>query len=1150
MAYPLNAIIPTKYNTASFVFEGDKVPFTRWLLDTEKLMPFLMMQALHLATLRRITLKLECEFYIKGESAFLLQGKMPELSALPAFERSTLQRLLKEAATDLLDTFFPVDNAGKSDTPLSLKLFLLSYSHFLFEHYSDGEVVTTSGVIHYLFGGRPFNTYKQALNLSHFLPDSPLNGKQFQNRHKDNTENSNGEHNIAPIMPTMKQILCSPSVALKPLINRLQLIAKASKKDKPIDDTALLAAFMMVKSVRDTFKAMMGVKHDIIAPLAVNQLLQLLTESVDMQLCCSGEDDGKSWFATRLPDVTPAHFTQSAANLLQQCCEYDGTTDSTSLSNHAISELCENNRVNTSSIFSEFVTFNFQFNESKEKRCLLSLVKSQMEADVVGQPTVKKALLSSLRQQLDGVPKEQRGPVFIYGASGVGKTSLARSFAKSLNVHLADSYELQVINMEQFYHKNAALQLFGAGFQFNAANLGTLTTPGEFIPKRIIVFDEIEKAHANTINALLTLLSEHQAKDASSNRMVDFSECIFIFTSNVGEQSRTNGFATDYRSELATTFSPEFINRISRGSVAKATPLKESEVASLATQLAYDLALEFNADIDGDIAKAICHLAGELNPRAMLGAVARLRAEIRDELDKSFIDNWESIQKLIIEFDSNAINDTVESLSTFIHRHYSRVWQSSLSLQSESGDDGMVLRLTCKATKPLISLADRQTPFMHFVSDTNCHYHDLIGNREAIGNIQQMVSMLNARCHYTNLSQTKPSHTLLVGKPGTGKTHLARAIANDFEGVFIHVNASELTIGDTDKNLKTLFTAARKYAPSIVFIDEIDAIAAKRHPNTKTNNMMVNSLLTGLDGFDTNTDAVLVVGATNHPDYIDDAVVRAGRMSNRLTLNFPTQTELTAYLKSKIKEEELTPHSADILRAIAGKLQYHPVAMVDTILHNALATTNKHGNIVHALITAFINQIEGEPEAECDRNDSQARRCAYHEAGHALIIAELYTPEDVLAIDICKRANTEGVVLFSDLQGKYGITRATIKKQLQVLLAGRAAEQVLLNDAEQLSRGDALDIRKATELAKKAISQWGLGGFSDMVDKSQFSMSEAELLDEVHVWMKDAFDKAFEICKKKQSELARLSTALLAQHTLYYSDIQRLLMPKCVNHVH
>lgn len=1150
MAYPLHVIIPTKYDTASFVFEGDKVPFTRWLLDTEKLMPFLMMQALHLATLRRIALKLECEFYIKGESAFLLQGKIPELSALPDFERSTLQRLLKEAATDLLDTFFPVDNAGKSDTPLSLKIFLLSYSHFLSEHYGDGEVITTSRVIHYLFGGRPFDTYKQAQDLSHYLPDLIVNGKQFQIIHKNNADNSNGEHNIARIIPTMKQILCSPSVSLKPLISRLQHIIKAQEGDRPIDDAALLAVFMTVKAVREAFQTALAVKHSIVAPMAVNHLLKSLNEKVDMQLCCSGEDDGKSWFATRLPDVTPAHFTPSAANLLQQCCEYDGTTDTTSLSGYAISELCKNNRANTSPTFSGFVTFNYQFNEPKEKRCLLSLVESQMEADVIGQPAVKKALLGSLRQHLDGTPVEQRGPVFIYGASGVGKTSLAKSFAKSLNVHLADSYELQVINMEQFYHKNAALQLFGAGFQFNAANLGTLTTPGEFIPKRIIVFDEIEKAHANTINALLTLLSEHQAKDASSNRIVDFSECIFIFTSNVGEHSRTDGFATDYRSELATAFSPEFINRISRGSVAKATPLKESEVARLATKLAYDLALEFNTDIDGDIAKAICHLAGELNPRAMLGAVARLRTEIREELDKSFIDDWKSIQKLFIEFESNTTNKTDESLSTFIHRHYSRVWQSSLSLQSESSGDGMVLRLIFKTSKPLISLADKQTSFMHFVSDTNCYYHDLIGNCEAIENIKQMVNMLNAHSHNAPTANTALAHTLLVGKPGAGKTHLARTIASDFEGVFIHVNAPELTIGDTDKNLKTLFTAAKKYAPCIVFIDEIDAIAAKRQPNTKTNNMMVNSLLTGLDGFDNNTDSVLVIGATNHPDYIDDAVVRGGRMSNRLTLNFPTQTELTAYLKNRIEEEKLTSHVTDILEAIAGKLQYHPVAMVDTILRNALATTNKHGNIAHALLAAYINEIEGEPEVEIDIGSSQTQRCAYHEAGHALVIAELYAPEDVLAIDICKRANTKGVVLFSDLQGKYGITRATVKKQLQVLLAGRAAEQVFLNDPEQLSRGDALDIRKATTLAKNAISQWGLSNFSDMADKSQFSMSEAELLDEVNEWMKDAFDKATVICEKKRDELERLSEALINQNSLYYPGIQRLITNKCIHRVH
>ena len=1134
-------IIPAKYKTASFIFDGDKVPFTSWLLDCKKLLPFLMMQALHLATLRRITLKLECEFYIKGESPFLLQGKIPEYSGLPSIERNTLHHLLKETANDLFDTFFPVDKTAKGKSSLSLKLFLLSYSKYLSEHFGDGEVVTTSGVVQYMYDERPFDKYKQALDLSHFLPCHKLSAELVQN-----SDTNNCKDNITLILPTIKQTLSRPSSALKILVNRFQHIAKARKEERPIDDTALLAAFMSVKAIRDTFKIAMGVKHDIIAPLAVNHLLKSLTDTVDMQLCCSGEDDGKSWFAARLPEILPSYFTQSAANLLQQCCEYNVTTDTTNLSQYAISKLCENNRVSASPVFSEFLTFNYQFNYPKEKRCLMGLVEAHMDADVVGQQQVKKALLSCLRQNLDDVPVEQRGPVFVYGASGVGKTSLAKSFAASLNVHLADSYELQVINMEQFYHKNAALQLFGAGFQFSAANLGTLTTPGEFIPKRIIVFDEIEKAHPNTINALLTLLSDHQTKDASSNRMVDFSECMFIFTSNVGEHEATSGFTTDYRSELAAAFSPEFINRISRGHVAKALPLKPAQIADLATKLAYNLAFEIHLPVSGDLARAICQSAGELNPRAMLGAVARLRTDIFNTMDSGEFDDCQHVKKMVVECYGETGYGKGDSLTPFVHSQCGRVWHSPTSIVKR----GNLLRLICEAPQPLISMADKHTPFMHFISDTQCSYHDLIGNSDAIAQMQKMVQTLNSHCHSTRAQLPTNFHTLLVGKPGTGKTYLARAIANDFVGVFIHVNASELTIGDTDKNLKTLFTAARKYAPCIVFIDEIDAIAAKRQPNTKTNNMMVNSLLTGLDGFDTGSGTVMVMGATNHPEYIDDAVVRAGRMSNRVVLNFPTRSEISQYIRSKLYDSGNTPHNENILNAIAGKLQYHPVAMTDTILRNAGAYISKNDNVLDALLISYINQIEGEPDKIDDRSSSTIQRSAYHEAGHALMIAQIYSPDDVLVVDISRRANTEGVVLFSDLQEKYGITRATIKKQLQVLLAGRAAEQVLLNDPDQLSQGDALDIRKGTELAKKAISQWGLGGFTDMVDKSQFSMSEADVMEEVNTWMKDAYEKAFSICEKKLPVLTSLADALVSQRTLHFSDIQRLLAPNCLNKLH
>ena len=126
-----------------------------------------------------------------------------------------------------------------------------------------------------------------------------------------------------------------------------------------------------------------------------------------------------------------------------------------------------------------------------------------------------------------------------------------------------------------------------------------------------------------------------------------------------------------------------------------------------------------------------------------------------------------------------------------------------------------------------------------------------------------------------------------------------------------------------------------------------------------------------------------------------------------------------------------------------------------------------------------------------------------------------------------------------------------MKKQLQVLLAGRAAEQVLLNDPDQLSRSDASDIRSATELAKKAIGQWGLSSTCDMVDKSQFSMSEAELQLEVGNWMTDAYNSAFAICEKKRPVLMRLAESLIKSQVLYFSDIQRLLsVSKCSNSLH
>lgn len=1142
MTSQVKPFIPAIYKDKAFYLDSDEVPFLDWLVDKDKLLPLVLMQVFHITSDQNIPTWLDCEFYIDADSAFLLQCKAPLTAIANQLKEEKIASILEEAATDLLELYFPIDDINDCAPPFSIKLLMLSYSSFLTKHYSHNESVKSSALINYLFSG---NEHVLKLNLCKVSSVQVDDDNRAENALSKDDKGVNGSSNKQLHAPELTQLLERPSVDLKALFHRLQLVVKVRGRNKPIDDIALIAAFMIVKPIRDGFKNGMSVTHSLTAPAVVNHLHKELSEAVSMQLCCNGENDGKSWFDIDLVKLTPSHFTKEASDILRSCCEHDKASDTFSWAVTAIKTLCDSSTEYSSTVFKEFISFNRSFHDTQQKRYLYSMLQKQMDSEIHGQSEVKKALVSALRQTLDGTVAEQRGPVFIYGASGVGKTSLTKVFANTLNKVMADSYSLQVINMEQYYHKNAALQLFGAGLQFNAANLGILTTPGEFIPKRIIVFDEIEKAHPNTLSSLLTLLSEYQARDSSSDRVIDFSECIFIFTSNLGEHTDDNGAITDYRSELSMAFSPEFINRLSRGFIAKAMPLEREDVKTLAKQLAHEMELSLKVLIEGDLSRAICMVAGELNPRAMLGAVAKLQTDIFNHLDEAVENGFFPIEKIEITFPGQN-----GGLTDFISKYHSRVWHATLEFNLPLNALEGRSTLVCKPPAPLVSLEDKRAPFMRFIEQTKCEYDDIIGNDESIDRIARIINTFNERCYSISNNEPDVPHILLTGPPGVGKTHLARAIANDFDGVFIHVNASEVTVGDADKNLQTIFSAAKKYAPSIVFIDEIDAIASKRQANTKITNMMVNSLLTGLDGFETNSNPVLVIGATNHPEFLDDAIVRAGRLSNRFTLGFPVLDELLAYVNGKIAHAGISKYTPYLLEAITDKLQKTPLSLVDTVFSEAIEKTCHGVGFDYTLMSAYMQHTVPPIDKSSKILSDKEQINAYHEAGHAIAVAELFSPSDVLYIDILPRENSEGMVVMTELQRKYSNTKANIKKQIQVLLAGRAAEQVFLNDPEQLSSGDASDIRHATHLAKVAIGQWGLGTAEEMIDYSQFSVNESELQQEVRSWIKEAYENVHALCLKKKMTLQRISSSLVKKRALYYPEIQQLLILRSINAIH
>ena len=401
--------------------------------------------------------------------------------------------------------------------------------------------------------------------------------------------------------------------------------------------------------------------------------------------------------------------------------------------------------------------------------------------------------------------------------------------------------------------------------------------------KKVITFDEIEKAHHNTITSLLTLLSDFEAKDNSSLRMVDFSQCIFIFTSNLGQTPSTNndGIPVDFQSVLANDLPPEFISRIGRGYIAHCKMLAPNKLIQFVDDVSDEFVRNTEYCLASNLPRAIANMAGSLNPRSILGQASKLAAIIAKELDEVADDFDNEVVNVDFIFPSND-----SSYTDFINQNHTRCWQSKFSVKTYSEENKVNINITFDDIKPLIQHEDTMLPFLNFIENSTSTFKEVVGQNESIGVLTNMVDKMNELKPNEQIGNL-PKGILLSGSPGTGKTHLARAVANRYRGIFIQVNASELTIGDTDKNIKSLFDIAQKYAPSIIFIDEIETITATRQSGKLGHNLMVNSILTRLDGFDQSSSQVVVIGATNNHNVIDPAVTRPGRLAQLIELSYP-----------------------------------------------------------------------------------------------------------------------------------------------------------------------------------------------------------------------------------------------------------------------
>ena len=447
--------------------------------------------------------------------------------------------------------------------------------------------------------------------------------------------------------------------------------------------------------------------------------------------------------------------------------------------------------------------------------------------------------------------------------------------------------------------------------------------------------------------------------------------------------------------------------------------------------------------------------------------------------------------------------------------------------------------------------------------ETKVTFADVAGVDEAKEELVEIVNFLKDPQNYGRLGGRSPKGVLLVGPPGTGKTLLARAVAGEAGVPFFSISGSEFVemfVGVGAARVRDLFEQARKHAPAIIFIDELDALGRARGPyamgGQDEKEQTLNQLLGELDGFDP-TSGLVLLAATNRPEILDPALLRAGRFDRQVLVDRPDKKGreqiLTVHLKkAKLGSDVLPEKIAALTPGFTG------ADLANLVNEAALLATRRNGDAV--TMADFTNAIErivaGLEKRNRLLNPMERRVVAYHELGHTLIALALPGTDTVHKVSIIPRGvGSLGYTIQRPTEDRYLMTRVELENKMAVLLGGRAAEQLVFGE---ISTGAADDLARVTDIARAMVLRYGmsdaLGSVAYDRDRSPFlqpnlpipqerSYSEetAHAVDAaVRTLVDDALKHAAAILQRNRALLDRTAVALLETETLNEPDIEKL----------
>lgn len=442
-------------------------------------------------------------------------------------------------------------------------------------------------------------------------------------------------------------------------------------------------------------------------------------------------------------------------------------------------------------------------------------------------------------------------------------------------------------------------------------------------------------------------------------------------------------------------------------------------------------------------------------------------------------------------------------------------------------------------------------------------FEDIAGNDNAKQDLQEVVDFLKHPKKYKELGAKIPKGVLLVGNPGTGKTMLARAVAGEAGVPFFSISGSEFVemfVGVGASRVRDLFSKAKKNAPCIIFIDEIDAVGRKRGSGMggghDEREQTLNQILVEMDGFDGDTN-VIVLAATNRADVLDPALLRPGRFDRRVTITLPERKDREAILKVHFKKKP-TDETVD-LDKLAAKTAGSSGADLANMANEAaiIAARRNKKKISNDELTEAFERVAIGPERKAKvMNDHEKELTAYHEAGHAIVGHVLPDSDPVHKVTIIPRGGTGGVTWFLPPEDKSYTNVYEFKDILARAMGGRIAEQIIYGD-DGITTGAGSDLRKATEIARDMIIEQGMGQslrdqvfhedngglmFDKMTRERPYSDETAKLIDqEVSQLITEAKQRAMLVLKANRPFLDKLAEALLKDETLEETAVDEIL---------